>query len=463
VWLSPRILARAALLPTAAFLAMLIVLAADRIETSADTVLVVRGTHAAFRCLGRSSFTHCEAAGPLPLLQYLPTALFESVGLSQEATLKALALTNALAFFVAFLLVWRTLGPRLGRGWAPALSLLLLSGPLLWYTRATFAEMLATVATLFAVSLALVRARPIWVALAVFAAVITKDTAAPFVLVLVALALVAPGAPDARTRRPWAIALGAGALAGVVATVAFNLFRFGRLTNQFYLAPQFRVPGLRLKADFFAALWLAPNGGLLFFWTTATALLVLLGAAAWRRTRERSTFAPAGAAVILASTLAVLTLGFASWWAPFGWVAWGPRLLLPWIPAAIVVGAAWYGDGARQLLARALERPAAAGALLTVVLAAGLPHAGALVDRAAVYDLFEKPDAACPRLPILPLVTRAYYFSCIRHYAWTKRPPLLIAYEGLATPLGVAFGAVEALSLAGLAMTLRTRVLEQPR
>jgi hypothetical protein len=323
--------------------------------------------------------------------------------------------------------------------------------------------MLATVATLLAVSLALAGARSVWITVAVFTAVITKDTAAPFVLVLTALALRAPAARTTSAPRPRMIAIGVGALAGVVANVAFNLFRFRTLTNRFYLEPRFRVPGLRLKADFFVAQWLAPNAGLLFFWTTATALLVLLAAAAWRHARERSALAPAGPAFVLAALLAVLTLGFANWWSPFGWVAWGPRLLLPWIPATIVVGAAWYGDGAWQLLARALKKPAAAIAIFAVVLAAAIPHAGALVYRAAVYDLFEKPDAACPRLPILPLVTRAYYFSCVHHYAWRKRPPLLIAYEGLGTPLGAAFGAVDALALTGLALTLRARVLERPR
>ncbi len=84
------------------------------------------------------------------------------------------------------------------------------------------------------------------------------------------------------------------------------------------------------------ALWLAPNGGVGWFWPLAAAvvigLVVIAGTAARGGAERRRRSLPAVGLVV---ALLLTTGTLASWFAPFGWVAWGPRLMVPVLPAVL--------------------------------------------------------------------------------------------------------------------------------
>ena len=119
--------------------------------------------------------------------------------------------------------------------------------------------------------------------------------------------------------------------------VAFNVFRFGTWSNLTYNAPFTRVPGVPIKVKLALADWLAPNVGVLFFWTVTAVVLagVLVATVVTivRRPRQLRSWLPALAVVVVT---AVFTGALASWWSTFGWLAWGPRLTLPLLPALVV-------------------------------------------------------------------------------------------------------------------------------
>ena len=46
-----------------------------------------------------------------------------------------------------------------------------------------------------------------------------------------------------------------------------------------------------------------------------------------------------------------LAYGFSKWFAPFGWVAWGTRLMYPWIPSLILLVVFFFNEEIDQMLA----------------------------------------------------------------------------------------------------------------
>src|SRR5439155_7987665 len=102
-----------------------------------------------------------------------------------------------------------------------------------------------------------------------------------------------------------------------------------------------------------AAVVVSPSGGMFVFWPAACALVLaacLLPLI--RRTRRELDWRPA---LVIVLVILGLTLGFASWWTPFGWSAYGPRLALPWgLPLVLLVLVAYdepLANGLRRLLA----------------------------------------------------------------------------------------------------------------
>src|SRR5207248_1594759 len=119
--------------------------------------------------------------------------------------------------------------------------------------------------------------------------------------------------------------------AGLI-TILFNFFRYASPMNLFYFDPAFRVSHWQDRLSSFLGLWVSPVGGILVFWPLLSCLLVFSGFSLSRpRIRSSAMIAYWGALVLLSGLTASLSL----WFSPFGWDCWGPRLMLPWIPAIL--------------------------------------------------------------------------------------------------------------------------------
>ncbi len=223
---------------------------------------------------------------------------------------------------------------------------------------------------------------------------------------------------------PWRI-LGpmvAGAFAGVVVNAGFNVFRFGSVFNLDYGEPIQHVPGVELKLKLALADWLAPNVGVLFFWTVPA--VILAGVLVWgvvalvRTPGQPRRWAPAlGVALV---TIA-FTGGLASWWSTFGWLAWGPRLTLPLLPALVVAAvraAPGPLDAGLRWLVGSIGRAIAAGAVIAVLAVA---HTGVVWNQAAI-NLPTVPDATCPVLKAPTDTTPDYFYGCGLDAAWRLSP-----------------------------------------
>ena len=400
-----------------------------------DSANLVRGSSNIVECLRHHRFTGCDGVvfrqhgadhlihiHPYPLLQYVVGVPLQAFGLSQEATLHALAILSAMSLVAILLLSYRAVQRLAPPLWAPLVTVALLASPLLWYGKSAFGEELAAAVILAAIVGVLCEVPPIGIAALVALACITKETNPPFVLALAGICVLARTTARHPMRRRRLLAIAAGTAAGIALNAGFNVFRYGSLRNTTYVRSDLIVPNLGVAGRLFAAQWFAPNAGLVWFWLLAPAVILTIGVLSWRRRRSISWGSVAAPVVALLLIGQVVLLS--TWWSPFGWFAWGPRLVLPLIPAMLVAGCVL---GARDatptftgFLRSRLLVPAAG-----IAIALGLPQAAAVSHGRAVSEFFT--PGTCNR----------GYYRCLDQTAWSRRPWMLqLGMRGLHTAQG---------------------------
>jgi hypothetical protein len=416
-----------------------------------DTGRLLQEVTRMFDSLAQGRFTGWE--GYFPPLQQIPVLLLMLLGLKDEDKIfHVLGLINLVSFALLLLWGWRSLVRKSAR-LALIYVVVVLTGPLVWYGHSTLGEMLAAMVTLGAI-VACRDDAPAWkVFLLSLLATISKDTAFPFTftLGLVACARVRTGIGGTRLLfHRWRLILLA-TLLGATINATLNYARFGSVVNGHYASPEFMVPSLRIQLDFALGLWLAPNGGMLFFWPSFCALVALgaLSALGDRTKAWRHTTPLWGAGFVLAG----LTLGLSKWYAPFGWTCWGPRLLLPWCPAILFLLLSAFGSGIEQRVVSLLGASRLRHAVIATAIALpALPHFIAALRRDTIPNFFFATDDWCPRFAYFS--DGAYYYRWMHHHMWTKSPLLLSVFHprGDATTifLSLAYG----IFIAGLVLRL---------
>jgi hypothetical protein len=427
-----------------------------------DTPFVLDGTNAFLNCMSHHDYDACGYTGQLnywglmspigwwPLLQHVPDMI--SIGLGADghfARTRVLAYLSVLGVVSSVALGWLVLRRHGRAAWFWAFLFVALSGPILAFARQTAGEMLAMGLLVALVAAALLQAPPPVVAIAALLACWTKETSYPFVAALGVLGLVLARRQTGRPIRPHLIAGAAGMVVAIVAASLFNVVRFGSVINVNYLDGKLRTPGIWHKLEYTFAVFLSPSGGLLFFWPAA----VVIVAAACIVGIKRDAVP---AAVLLVST-AVLAVGFASWWTPFGWSGYGPRLQLPWVLPMVLLALVAYGDALAPLVRRFLASPVRGVAAFAVVLACALPHIGYLWDFESLGGYFGQENPPCNA----PWRSSDWY-PCQDRLLWSDRPMPFYTVKGLETFGGAATATIVALGLAGSLLLLREALAAPP-
>jgi hypothetical protein len=439
-----------------------------------DTAGLVQGANGAVHCLARGQLTKCDRradgrmsgpgptsfvagrVGQWPLLQYLVAVPMRAAGVSADLTLRTLVMLNALALVGLVALVWLT-AARAARAWGPVLAVVMVTGPLLWYSTAAFGEALACFVAALAVATVLTRRSPWIVGAAVVIGGFTKETTPPFLFVLCAVCVLAV-VPERARRRAYFVAIVVGTVVSVVLSGLFNIFRFGSFMNSTYMQSTYRVSDTRTVARFFGALWASPNGGLLWFWPAAVGVVVLVAVAGLRRHRGVSVTRTARVAGLVVLGLLVVSLaGLAGWFSPFGWIAWGPRLALPLIPAMVLTAAVASGVVGAAALQRVLRSAWfwLVGVLLVVAV---VPQVAVVWNARAVSKFFVAgPGCANAHVESRPHT----YYACVVHKAWDGTPLLVRVVQTLRSPLGFAVMGLAVIAVATLLLLARA-VATQP-
>lgn len=400
-----------------------------------DTDILVRGAQVTRDCLdddvrracGLRPGTRYTDAGPYPLLQYVPALIALDAGVGEPDVVELLARVNVVAFVGAVglcLLAGRRKGPVVGYLGVVAL----LAGTATYQATAGFGEMLAAAACL-AVVVAAICDRPWLLGIAMVVACQGKETLFPFLVGLaVAVALVPGERPDWRrlVRRTFVPAV-AGAMVGVAVASLFNVFRFGTASNLFYLDPTYRSPDLARTGRHLALLVVSPQAGVAAFWPVATLVLVACAGIAVADAGRRRRWS-AAVRILPVAVLFGFLLGVAAWYTPFGWIAVGPRLAVPLLPAATVAALAVNADVFGRWWAAVAGRAPVLLLVLAIAIGLGWPSFGSPWSQKAATARLVAGDATCPPLPTVVLQDDAdRYFSCADHFALRTRPSVLAA------------------------------------
>lgn len=444
--LERAVLLRVAVVAGSVVAAVLLAIAISRPYISGDTVSLAGGAAQLRLCISEGRVGNCPEIQHFALLQYLPALLFEGIGLDIDATVRALSVLSAVSVIGAVgLLVW-VLGSQGYGAWRVGL-VVLLGSPFLWYATASFGEALQSFVILAFVA-AVVRGAPPWViVLVTTAAGLSKETALPFLVLLgVSACLVRAGTAWRRDLRRIALPAVAGIVASVLLAGALNLVRYGTWANVYTLDWQFRTPGWPLRANFFGGLWLSPNGGLLSIWPALlfVGALTLLCALLVARSQPRRSVA-FGLALAIALGSAG---GLAIWAFPFGWVAWGPRLLLPLLPALLLILLLGTDSRVRRWLSAPVSR-----AVLALLAGWGfIVSWGATVDATGLLGRFFAPVGPCEGAVIQS--SPGTYFACMRHLIWDPSRLLPEASEAALRFPAVVVSLVGVVAIVALAASI---------
>jgi len=409
------------------------------------TILVTKHLSAIRACIHDGRLVGCPDSGVWPLLQNLPSLCLSYLGFSPASILHALAYLSLLSFLGSVLLIYWTLKKKASVALAIAGVVVTITSPLLWYSHSTFGEMAAAFLILAFTAACLVRA-PFWfVALLFVLAGTTKEIAFPFLLIIGLVCVFAES--PAQLRRKTVIALIAAAAITIGATGAFNYFRYGTFFNSSYVSNIYFVPTLKLQLSFLAGIWLSPNGGLAIFWPSFMLLyLAVIGAALLRIARRRFSeqdIGPGPGALrfyipLLAVTaiLFLLSAGFSRWFTPLGGFAWGPRYLLPWIPALALLLIYFFREELAGLLGLILHRRIGLALSALVVFVVSIPQFSILFGESVLAKIFAYPE--CPRIPVIQ-EGAAYYFQCLQTQIWPRHIFILELYRVAIKPPALWF------------------------
>jgi hypothetical protein len=371
-------------------------------------------------CLRHRVFTNCNTwhgstaapgTGPYPIFQYVPAVALRAVGVSRGSTLRVLIAINGLSLLVLAGATWLTLRRIADVTWRLVLTAALIASPLLWYGYAAFGEALGAALILVATAAMLLRAPPLVIGVLVAIACMTKETNPLFIAVIAAVCLFARGVEQDDRKRQRIVAAAIGIGTGVVVNSVFNVFRFGSIRNTIYL--RYPHPRLGVAERTFAAEWIAPNYGIIWFWPLTVVILAVTATGAIWTLRRRGWRVADGAPLVAAALFVADFVGLAFWYAPFGGVSYGPRLMLTLTPALLLVAAAFASKRATRTLQRIL-----AGAwiwpLMAATLALGIPEATVLFNP-RVLDFLGRPKICRARPVPLP-------HACTVDAVWSKRP-----------------------------------------
>jgi hypothetical protein len=428
---------------------------------SGDTPFVLDGSNAFLTCLHNHDYSACGYTGKLnywglmtsvgdwPLLQHIPDLI--SIGLGADghaARTRILELLSVTGVVASVVLAWIVLSRAGQRAWFWAFMLVVLSSPLVWYARTTAAEALATGLLVCFVAATVLPAHPVLVGLAAVGASWTKETSYPFIAALGVLGLVLAARRTGIRIRPHLIWGTIGLAVGILTASLFNVVRYGKVISPNFFESELHTPGVARKLEYAAGVLVSPSGGMFVFWPAASVLvLAACLLALWRR-REVDVWP----AVVLLLVILGLTIGFASWWTPFGWSAIGPRLALPWGLPLVLLALVAYGSALRPPVARLLASPWRLLLVFGVVLAFTLPNIGTTWRPNATGSFFAQQNPPCDA-PWRGGVEK--WNRCQHEQMWFDRPMVLYGLHGVRSAGGAVTTALLALGLLGCLLLLR--------
>jgi hypothetical protein len=377
-----------------------------------DAQWVAQSSRSLVACARDGVWSNCPGTYQFGWLQHIPGIFLAWKGLSDDSVVFSLTLINFFAFVWLVIKVCRTFGIGTELCWLLLAAIIL--GPLYAFSVYSFSELLTGV-LLGAFAISIFKNQSFAQTLVLTFVITSSRETAASLTIPIALAIYVVIEPQAKLIAKKMLLITSTSLIGLVSVFFFNYWKYGSISNQIYTDPIRRVPGIELKIKNFLAIWVSPSGGVLPFWFIGGLLVLVVPIVIlvhWRKNVRQSI-----AAMILLSFLVIQTGLLSTWFAPFGWVTWGPRLIIPVVTGTLIVEFLLFGSEIQRLINRLRFRFVAVIAILLTGFLAGISNLGFVLDRSATLAWFTPPLLpSCPQTANIEIDPN-YYWSCALNFA----------------------------------------------
>lgn len=396
---------------------------------SGDTAALSQSARALVACFENGQFRGCAGTNQFGLPQHIPAMFLAWKGLDDTSIVFILSCLNVLALVVLARIVFKSVAI------APIAKVLigvtLVIGPIIAYGPYSFGEAISTLAYVGLV-VAIFDKKYCRLIFFMLLAVTSRETAFVSIALMTSAILVFDSNRTRRELRQMLLAIYGSMLLGIVCFLSFNVWKFNTWKNLPHMDPVLRTPGLRLKLESAIGIILSPNGGLVPYWFLGA--VVALGIPFWglmnRRLSARKRFS---FLLLMAGFVAQVAI-LSSWYAPYGWVAWGPRLIIPTtaMGATICLAIIFQNEEALRHLSqfRLLRLPVSIIGIFTLI-----PTVGFLQNPTRTMSWFSGGQSTVCPTPAIIQLDQAYYFKCLIHGSWKMDPSLW--YQGLSSFTGL--------------------------
>lgn len=392
---------------------------------SGDTVALSQSARSLVSCLENGQFRGCAGTNQFGLPQHIPAMFLAWKGLDDTSIVFVLACLNILALTILTRTIYKS------KAILPVAKILigitLFVGPIIAYGPYSFGEAISTLAYV-GLAVAIFDKKYYQIFFFMVLAVTSRETAFVSIALMTAAILAFDSQSSRRQLRQMWIVIYASMLFGIVCLLSFNVWKFDTWKNAPHMDPVLRTPGLRLKVESAIGILLSPNGGLVPYWLlgAVAALVIPLLCLANIRLSARKRFS----FLLLTSGFVAQVAILSAWYAPYGWVAWGPRLIVPTtaMGATICLTFVMQDEEVLGYLHRFKLFLRSIGLLGIITL---IPTIGFLQNPSRTMSWFSAGnDGICP-VPAIIQLDQAYYFKCLTHGSWKINPSLW--YQGLSS------------------------------
>jgi hypothetical protein len=399
---------------------------------SGDSIAVLSNAQALGDCLNESIWSNCPNTNQFGATQTLPAILLLRKGFDSNSLLILFSLLNyvSLILFLIYIL-YRFRNDILVRN---IFILVFFYSSIIAYSAYTFAEGFQFV--VFALLPIMIYGNQRYLSfLFALVASATRETATIIILpIILAMFIHSRNSTlnyDKHKSTSVYFAI-FGILVGNGIQYSLNFWKFGTWKNLSQLDPSYITPSLNVFFSNIFGLIFSPNGGIFFFSFFFVLLLLILISKSHKFDNIAERY------ILFLHLLSVLIAiaGLSMWFAPFGWVAWGPRLMIPYVG---IIASSLILIFKRQLLSYfviILSKRFSKLLLSICVSMSVLPSIGFLINPDLLNFVF-LPDSFCPEIPIIQN-SADYYFRCLIHLTWKPQDSMyLLGLLNLKTAYGL--------------------------
>lgn len=284
-----------------------------------DTAELIKGSTQFFECLKTQDETSCSELERFGFTPHLISALLLHIYPNSDVVIVLWSILSFISFLILiFILKYYYYSKEIPLSTSNTFFIGTIFSPIIAYSVYSFSESFFILISIISFMLLIQKKYYLASLLSIFT-IAYKDNSF-LILVPLSIAILLLNKEGVKTY----LIISIGWLTGLFLSIYFNILRFEVLENTAHIEGNV-VFNFIFNFNNFIGVWLSPSGGALGYFFILPLILIITYIA---KVKKFNFLDRLGSLLILSSVF-LTTLNLAFWYSPFGWIAWGPRLILP--------------------------------------------------------------------------------------------------------------------------------------